>query len=150
MTLTKETEFVNKLREQHLLEQRHLLHPEHSAFTNQTCIDLPGNVWSMWSFFVQAVPVWSSEQFAAALKDAGAKVVLDVRQGMTSPSEEMRIFTSHQSATVTLFKLSPNRSKMKRAIKQRSKDKAMRLCDHVVTLDSTKMLQCSLYLLWQT
>lgn len=27
--------------------------------------------------------MWSSEQFAAALKDAGAKVVLDVRKGMT-------------------------------------------------------------------
>ncbi|CAJ1427444.1 unnamed protein product [Effrenium voratum] len=31
----------------------------------------------------KAVPVWSSEQFAGRLKDAGAQVVLDVRKGMT-------------------------------------------------------------------
>ena len=31
----------------------------------------------------QAVPCWSSEHFAAALKEAGAEVCLDVRKGMT-------------------------------------------------------------------
>jgi len=31
----------------------------------------------------KAVPVWSSEQFATALKEAGANVILDVRKGMT-------------------------------------------------------------------
>mmetsp|Transcript_48577 Transcript_48577/g.77303 ORF Transcript_48577/g.77303 Transcript_48577/m.77303 type:complete len:247 (-) Transcript_48577:113-853(-) len=31
----------------------------------------------------KAVPVWSSEQFAKALKEAGANVILDVRKGMT-------------------------------------------------------------------
>ena len=29
------------------------------------------------------MPVWSSEHFARALKEAGAKVTLDVRKGMT-------------------------------------------------------------------
>ena len=29
--------------------------------------------------------MWSSEQFAGRLKDAGAQVVLDVRKGMTRP-----------------------------------------------------------------
>ena len=32
---------------------------------------------------LEAVPVWSSEQFATALKEAGANVILDVRKGMT-------------------------------------------------------------------
>lgn len=37
----------------------------------------------------KAVPVWSSEHFATALEQAGAKVTLDVRKGMTCPGAEI-------------------------------------------------------------
>ena len=39
--------------------------------------------WNLFPDTFEAVPVWSSEQFATALKEAGAKVILDVRKGMT-------------------------------------------------------------------
>lgn len=39
---------------------------------------------------LEAVPVWSSEQFATALKEAGANVILDVRKGMTCLEKNQR------------------------------------------------------------